>query len=377
MKNIFKSLSLLCLVWVCSAIHADAQMSKGTYKQMLQEPEASRFMTLYQKHYDTKVFFPYAGMKNQLEGQDPIKVLDGYYHELTKEAKKVKNKQLSQLLTQLNEDARISFLFRLLPDADPQREQLIDKIDVNSSVGLYNALPELWMRTHMTVNIDSLIGHDTSAYGLAYLKLLNQKVTNPDVRHDLLDECAMTTLMAGKDFADVDKFWKPFCEAAASDTSLINKYVGKVESIRNTKKGMMAPDFTFHDQEGKLHRISEMRGKVIYIDCWATWCKPCCYEIPFLAKRVEEYKGNDKVRFISISLDGKKQDWLNKLAQDKPQWEQFIVGSDEKQVLSKAYGIVFIPRFLIINADGTIADSDAFRPSAEDFHEKLDAIVNK
>lgn len=377
MKNIFKSLSLLCLVWVCSAISAGAQMSKGTYEQMLKGAEATPFMSLYKKYYDTKVFFPYQGMENQLEGKDPLKVLDTYYHTLNKEAKKVKTKTLRQLLNQLNEDAHLSYLYQLLPDSASQKNELVRKIDVNNVVGLYNGLPQLWMRTHMDMKLDSLLGHDTTEYGLAYIQLLNQNVTNPDVRHDLLDECGFLTLMGGRDIKDVDRFWKPFCEAASGDSLVVAKYADKAESIRHTKKGMMAPDFTFHDQEGKLHRLADMRGKVLYIDCWATWCKPCCNEIPYLAKRVEEYKGNDKIRFISISMDSKKQAWLDKLSQDKPEWEQYILNEEEKNAMSKAYGIVFIPRFLLINADGTIANSDAFRPSAEDFHQQLDAVLNK
>ena len=137
----------------------------------------------------------------------------------------------------------------------------------------------------------------------------------------------------------------------------------------------MAPDFSFTDKEGQVYRLSDMRGKVIHIDCWATWCGPCCREIPFLEKRVGEYKGNDKVRFISISMDSNKNAWLKKLDKDQPQWEQFIVDKAQHDALSKAFGISGIPRFIVINADGTIADADAFRPSDEKFHEKLDEII--
>ncbi len=140
---------------------------------------------------------------------------------------------------------------------------------------------------------------------------------------------------------------------------------------------MTAPDFTFSDRNGKGYRLSDMRGKVLYIDCWATWCGPCCREIPFLEKRVEEYKGNDKVRFVSISVDSNKEAWEKKLDKDKPEWEQFIVNGEENKIMSKAYGISGIPRFILINPDGTIADGDAFRPSNENFHQKLDAVLNK
>ena len=49
----------------------------------------------------------------------------------------------------------------------------------------------------------------------------------------------------------------------------------------------------------------------------------------------------------------------------------------QDEALSKAFGINVIPRFILLNADGTIADSDAFRPSDKDFHQQLDAVLNK
>ena len=203
-----------------------------------------------------------------------------------------------------------------------------------------------------------------------------KKVTDPTVLHALLDVCGEYTLLYGKDIADVDRFWKSYCEMAGGDSTLIKKYQDKVVAIKAIKKGKEAPDFTFSDRDGKSYHLKDFRGKVLYIDCWATWCGPCCKEIPFLEKRVEEYKDNDKVRFISISMDSNKQAWMNKLDKDKPQWEQFIVSKEEHKALSKAYGISGIPRFLVINANGTIANGDAFRPSDEKFHEQLDEIIN-
>ena len=164
---------------------------------------------------------------------------------------------------------------------------------------------------------------------------------------------------------------------AGSDSLLIRKYADKVKSIKNTKKGMMAPEFFFTDREGNVHSSKEFLGKVVYIDCWATWCGPCCREIPYLEKRVAEYQGNGKVRFVSISMDSNRQAWLKKLDKDNPAWEQFILDKVQDEALSKAFGINGIPRFILLNADGTIADSDAFRPSDKDFHQQLDAVLNK
>lgn len=339
--------------------------------------DAATFMLHYGECYDYMLFFPHGKEPDLLKGQDKQKVLKTKYQALAKEVKKVKNADIRQFLTQLNEGAYVNFLTRLLPKESSEKAEMVKNIDVNDWIGLYNYLPQRVIRANMDCSLDTLFDHDTTKYGLAYLKQVKERVTDPDVRHALLNECAKMTLMYGKDFVDIDKFWKPYCEMAAGDSSLISKYADKVASIKTTKKGMMAPDFTFSDRDGKTYHISDMRGKVVYIDCWATWCGPCCKEIPFLEKRVAEYKDNDKVRFISISMDRDKQAWMKKLDNDKPEWEQFIVSREEHQALSKAYGISGIPRFILINADGTIANSDTFRPSDEDFHQQLDAVLNK
>ena len=341
------------------------------------DADASTFMFHYGECYDYNLFFPYGDEPDLLKGQDKQAVLKTKYQALVKEVKKVKNAELRQFLTKLNDGAYVNFYTRLLPEGSRQDGELIGKIDVNDWVGLYNNLPQSVIRAHMDSRLDSLFGHDMTDYGLAYLEQVKNLVSDSIVRHAVLDECAKFTLMYGKNFTDVDKFWEPYCKVAADDTLLIRKYADKVAAIKSTKKGMMAPDFTFSDRNGKSYRLSDMRGKVLYIDCWATWCGPCCREIPFLEKRVEEYKGNDKVRFISISVDSSEQAWLKKLEKDKPEWEQFIVNSEENKLMTKAYGISGIPRFIIINADGTIADGDAFRPSNEEFHQKLDAVLNK
>jgi len=92
---------------------------------------------------------------------------------------------------------------------------------------------------------------------------------------------------------------------------------------------------------------------------------------------VAHYKDNPKIQFISISIDSNKQAWHNKLEKDKPEWLQFLCNKEEHQLISKQWGVTGIPRFIIINADGTINNSEAFRPSAPDFRERIDKIIGE
>lgn len=372
----------LGILFMLSTIQVGAQAFMDEVEDSLKafserNAAAADWIKTYNASYDYAVFFPFDDEPDPLAGKDRVKVLEEKYKHLSGQLKKIKDTRIRQYLGHLNEDARINFLTRILPKNDARRKEMISGIDVNSWLGLYNYLPQLVIKASIDASLDSLYGHDMTEYGLAKMQAISARVSNARVRHALLDDCASDVLLYGKDYADIDRFWKPYCEMAGSDSLLIHKYAYMVEAIKNTKKGMMAPEFSFTDREGNVHSSKEFLGKVVYIDCWATWCGPCCREIPYLEKRVAEYQGNGKVRFVSISMDSNRQAWLKKLDKDNPAWEQFILDKVQDEALSKAFGINGIPRFILLNADGTIADSDAFRPSDKDFHQQLDAVLNK
>ncbi|MDE5916359.1 MAG: TlpA family protein disulfide reductase, partial [Duncaniella sp.] len=129
---------------------------------------------------------------------------------------------------------------------------------------------------------------------------------------------------------------------------------------------LIAPD-------GSKCKLSELLGKtVVYIDIWATWCGPCCREIPHMDKLVERFKGNDAITFVSISRDDNRQAWLKKLERDNPAWPQYIFDKASGDEFMNAMSISGIPRFLLIGKDGKFIAIDAARPSNAD----IDTILN-
>ena len=107
------------------------------------------------------------------------------------------------------------------------------------------------------------------------------------------------------------------------------------------------------------------KGKFTYIDVWATWCGPCKKEIPFMAQLVEKFKGNDKVMFLSISIDEDVKAWKAMIEKDQPQWPQYNINKDTAKQFSADWGITGIPRFIMIDKNGNIFAADASRPSDE------------
>ena len=107
------------------------------------------------------------------------------------------------------------------------------------------------------------------------------------------------------------------------------------------------------------------------------WVITCCAEIPRLEKLVEHFKENDKIQFISISIDADQKAWLEKLEKDKPEWAQFILSKKEAKRFMDEWGITGIPRFIMIDRDGKIYAADAARPSDEKIIETLEKAMNE
>jgi thiol-disulfide isomerase/thioredoxin len=120
--------------------------------------------------------------------------------------------------------------------------------------------------------------------------------------------------------------------------------------------------FSYPDKNGKTVTMADLKGKVVLVDVWATWCGPCKAEIPHLKKLEEEMKGTD-VQVVSISVDE---------AKDKGKWQQMIkdMGLGGIQLFATGWGeianyykITGIPRFMVFDKKGKIVTVNSPRPS--------------
>lgn len=211
------------------------------------------------------------------------------------------------------------------------------------------------------------------APAIARYERLKQAFDNQEIINRLADSMIQNTLKDAPENMDE--------ELTAYKATSTNKE-GHAEADRlyahysKLKKGAPAADFDFYDKAGKRYTLKNLRGKAIYIDCWATWCGPCCAEIPYMEKLYEHYKKNKKVELISISLDDNRTKWEKKLKEDKPGWRQFICPDNFKSMLCKNYDINGIPRFLMIDKKGCIISLDAPRPSYDNIIEWIDGNLN-
>jgi thiol-disulfide isomerase/thioredoxin len=128
--------------------------------------------------------------------------------------------------------------------------------------------------------------------------------------------------------------------------------------------GMEVPDFSFEDIEGNSVKLSDLRGTLVYIDIWATWCGPCIAEHPHWDKLREEYK-DKPVSFLTISVDTKRELWEKMVKAKNMEGLQWYAPGDFKSELATHFKARAIPRFLLLDREGKIIDPSADRPSGD------------
>lgn len=166
-------------------------------------------------------------------------------------------------------------------------------------------------------------------------------------------------------------------DASVNDASMLMSQYNQVQTNSEYKnevnnnfnrwshllKGRPAPGFSYSSISGKQVTLESFKGKVVYIDVWATWCGPCLKELPYLERLQNEMKTKDFM-FLSISIDQDNNAWRNMVSDKKMKGVQLFANNAWSSTVVSDYLISGIPRFIIIGKDGNIINSNAPRPSS-------------
>lgn len=168
----------------------------------------------------------------------------------------------------------------------------------------------------------------------------------------------------------------PITDQYLAMTDGMNKEYMRQQALNKVRIGEVAPDISLPGPDGKTHKLSDLKGNIVLLDFWASWCGPCRRDNPKVVKTYDKYKDKGFTVY-SVSLDGldartaqrftasgnldsqiqrSKQRWVDAISKDNLKWESHV--SDLKKWDSQAaamYGVRSIPQTYLIDREGKIA----------------------
>ncbi|MFI5459844.1 MAG: TlpA family protein disulfide reductase [Isosphaerales bacterium] len=166
-------------------------------------------------------------------------------------------------------------------------------------------------------------------------------------------------------FASVVSCTRDESKKAALKDRIIREYPNSPEAVKDRadrlQRGAIGKPFnlSFTDAtKGDEVSVMALRGKVVVVDFWATWCGPCVAEMPNMKRLYDEYRDKG-VEFIGVSLDTPKEEGgLDKLKErvtkNEIAWPQYYQGKGWESEFSRSWGIHAIPRMFVIDPSGNL-----------------------
>ncbi|MDO4228443.1 MAG: TlpA disulfide reductase family protein [Capnocytophaga sp.] len=186
-----------------------------------------------------------------------------------------------------------------------------------------------------------------------------------------LAELLVGSALSAKNTPEQNKAIIDAIKEFSKDEKIVKKAVARYTSF-SLKDGDVSPAFNLENFAGGKTSLESLKGKLVYIDVWATWCVPCLKEAPALHALEKEYHGKD-IAFVSISIDKEKEKWKKFLTENASVGIQLHEDVEAEGNFAELYDIQAIPRFILIDKNGAIINKNAPRPSDPKIKELLNA----
>lgn len=304
----------------------------------------------------------------------------------------IRTDQLNKLKPELTEDeygilqyqneARVySFLMfygRFVKQYLPEDEffDFIDKIDNENIYSkslpdnlLYKYEIQMLRETDSIKNIDS------------FLKFIEKKTKTKDLQ-DYLKAIYL------KNVIEYPSYWRKHAHLFTTTTieealqrEVNNKYSYLIEKASNSfyasQKGIKGFDFTAYKMDGTALKLSDLKGKTVVIDAWATWCGPCVDQRPNMIEMAKKFKDESNITVLMISVDSSTDRWKKYVSKTNPDnyGIELHIPDGMNSEFGDKYLIKAVPKYILIDSDGVIIDSNLPAPSVR--MEQLILSANK
>ncbi len=201
----------------------------------------------------------------------------------------------------------------------------------------------------------------------AYLKGLIDTVQNP-----IIGVFAANMIDAQSESGFLMEYAKKVSQQAPN-SKFVKRFVNQMKRYRGLAIGEEAPDIDLPTPEGGSMPLSSLRGKVVLLDFWASWCKPCRMANPHLVSLYKKYRSKG-FTIYSVSLDRTKSRWVNAIKQDNLIWDSHV--SDLKfwqSEAAKTYKVSSIPKTFLIDREGKLIAKNL---RGQQIDKKLEELFN-
>lgn len=161
----------------------------------------------------------------------------------------------------------------------------------------------------------------------------------------------------------------------SNDWELLNDLLATTyTNASKVAPGAKAPEIALTDINGDEVALSDFRGKVVYLDFWASWCGPCMREMPFAKELKNRFEGEEDLVFLYVSVDDDEQAWRRTVEQHDIKGVHLNVKGMRHDV-AQSYNVQGVPSFFLIDREGVIHNNNPSRPSGETIDEELSALL--
>jgi len=191
-----------------------------------------------------------------------------------------------------------------------------------------------------------------------------------------------------KELTEFPSYWRPHQQLfnaltleAALKAEAQNPYYDLLSRSANaflqTSAGEPAPDFWALDWDGDSIRLSDWKGKVVFLDVWASWCMPCIQQRPFVLELAKKYQGKDVV-ISMVNFDRSEQTWNSYVQRTNPErlGQEVFVPDNFQSDFAEHFNVHFIPRYILISPEGKIVNGNTEEPSESLIHQ-IDRLLEK